>query len=193
MNAIELAALLLTMAAGFGYLNFRFLKFPPTIGLLVISLLGSLLLIVVDSVLPGPDLTALMREAVAQIDFYQAVMEGMLGFLLFAGALHVNLSDLRGQRWLIALMATFGVVLSTFVIGAGFWWLTGVPILVALVFGSLISPTDPVAVMGILKTVTVPKSLETKIAGESLFNDGIGWLCFWYWSPWPFQLQALLS
>jgi CPA1 family monovalent cation:H+ antiporter len=178
MNAIELAALFVTMAAGFGYLNFRFLKFPPTIGLLVISLLGSLLLILVDMGLSGYDLTGLVRAAVVKIDFYQAVMEGMLGFLLFAGALHVNLSDLRGQRWPIALMATFGVVLSTFVVGVGFWWLTGVPILVALVFGSLISPTDPVAVMGILKTVTVPKSLETKIAGESLFNDGIGVVVF---------------
>ena len=178
MNAIELAALFVTIAAGFGYLNFRFLKFPPTIGLLVISLLGSLLLILVDMGLPGYDLTGLVRAAVVKIDFYQAVMEGMLGFLLFAGALHVNLSDLRGQRWPIALMATFGVVLSTFVVGVGFWWLAGVPILVALVFGSLISPTDPVAVMGILKTVTVPKSLETKIAGESLFNDGIGVVVF---------------
>ena len=116
MNAIELAALFVTMAAGFGYLNFRFLKFPPTIGLLVISLLGSLLLILVDMGLPGYDLTGLVRAAVVKIDFYQAVMEGMLGFLLFAGALHVNLSDLRGQRWPIASMATFGVVLSTFVL-----------------------------------------------------------------------------
>ncbi|MEC9167060.1 MAG: sodium:proton antiporter, partial [Pseudomonadota bacterium] len=127
-----------------------------------------------DAVLPGPDVTGAIRAAVAEIDFYQTVMEGMLGFLLFAGALHVNLNDLHGQRWPIALMATIGVTLSTVIIGLGFWWLTGVPLLVALVFGALISPTEPVAVLGILKTVSVPKSLETKIAGESLFNDGVG-------------------
>lgn len=178
MGAFELAALLMTLAAIFGLLNHHVLKFPPTIGLLVISLTASLLVIGLDAVLPGPDVTGAIRAAVAEIDFYQTVMEGMLGFLLFAGALHVNLNDLHGQRWPIALMATIGVTLSTVIIGLGFWWLTGVPLLVALVFGALISPTDPVAVLGILKTVSVPKSLETKIAGESLFNDGVGVVVF---------------
>ena len=178
MGAFELAALLMTLAAVFGLLNHHVLKFPSTIGLLVISLTASLLVIGLDAVLPGPDVTGAIRAAVAEIDFYQTVMEGMLGFLLFAGALHVNLNDLHGQRWPIALMATIGVTLSTAIIGRGFWWLTGVPLMVALVFGALISPTDPVAVLGILKTVSVPKSLETKIAGESLFNDGVGVVVF---------------
>ena len=153
MGAFELAALLMTLAAVFGLLNHHVLKFPSTIGLLVISLTASLLVIGLDAVLPGPDVTGAIRAAVAEIDFYQTVMEGMLGFLLFAGALHVNLNDLHGQRWPIALMATIGVTLSTVIIGLGFWWLTGVPLLVALVFGALISPTDPVAVLGILKTI----------------------------------------
>jgi CPA1 family monovalent cation:H+ antiporter len=110
-------------------------------------------------------------------------MKGMLGFLLFAGALHVDLGKLRDAKWAIGSMATFGVVLSTFIVGTGFWLLTkafglDVPFIWALVFGSLISPTDPVAVLSILKTVKMPKSLETKIAGESLFNDGVGVVVF---------------
>lgn len=107
----------------------------------------------------------------------------MLGFLLFAGALHVDLGKLRDAKWAIGSMATFGVVLSTFIVGTGFWGLANLlgielPFIWALVFGSLISPTDPVAVLSILKTVKMPKSLETKIAGESLFNDGVGVVVF---------------
>ena len=110
-------------------------------------------------------------------------MKGMLGFLLFAGALHVDLNKLKDAKWAIGSMATFGVVLSTFIVGAGFWGLAklfglDIPFIWALVFGSLISPTDPVAVLSILKTVKMPKSLETKIAGESLFNDGVGVVVF---------------
>ena len=102
----------------------------------------------------------------------------MLGLLLFAGALHVKVSDLRAQWGIVFLMATMGVALSTLVVGVGFSWLTGMPILIALVFGALISPTDPVAVLGVLREASLPKSLETKIAGESLFNDGVGYVVF---------------
>ena len=124
-----------------------------------------------------------MRESadqfVTQIDFNQTVMKVMLSFLLFAGALHVNLGDLRDQKWVVAILASVGLVLSTFLVGTISYFvfqLVGVqvPFLWCLVFGALISPTDPVAVLGILKTVGVPKSLETKITGESLFNDGVG-------------------
>ena len=102
----------------------------------------------------------------------------MLGLLLFAGALHVKVSDLRAQWGIVFLMATMGIALSTLVVGVGFSWLTGMPILIALVFGALISPTDPVAVLGVLREASLPKSLETKIAGESLFNDGVGYVVF---------------
>ena len=119
-----------------------------------------------------------VRTTVTGIDFSEALLEGMLGLLLFAGALHVNLSDLRREWIVVALMATIGVALSTVIIGYGFSWITGMPILVALVFGSLISPTDPVAVLGVLKDAELPKSLETKIAGESLFNDGVAYVVF---------------
>ncbi|MBT5266195.1 MAG: sodium:proton antiporter, partial [Rhodospirillaceae bacterium] len=119
-----------------------------------------------------------IREQVREIDFYRTVMEGMLGLLLFAGALDVDIEDLKANKGAIAVMASIGVVISTLIVGFGFSWIAGVPIAVALVFGALISPTDPVAVLGILKTVKVPISLKTKIAGESLFNDGVGVVLF---------------
>lgn len=119
-----------------------------------------------------------MRTQVTSIDFSDALLEGMLGLLLFAGALHVKISDLREQWRLVFLMATMGVALSTAVVGVGFSWITGMPILIALVFGALITPTDPVAVLGVLREANLQKSLETKIAGESLFNDGVGYVVF---------------
>jgi|TARA_B100000959_G_scaffold284888_1_gene357788 CPA1 family monovalent cation:H+ antiporter len=174
---LDLAAILLVLAAVFGYLNLKFLKLPTTIGIMLIGLLSSVVLLVLRDALP------LVPEAagrfVESIDFNKTLMEGMLSFLLFAGALHVNLGNLLDQKRLVAIMASFGVVLSTFLIGGAAWLLFplfgfGVPFLWCLVFGALISPTDPVAVLGILKTAGAPKSLEAKITGESLFNDGVG-------------------
>lgn len=178
MNILQIASLLIVLAGAFGAINYFFLRLPPAIGILVVALLASFGVMVVDFAIPTLGVAEMVRQTVLDIEFSDALLEGMLGLLLFAGALHVNLSDLRREWIVVALMATIGVALSTVIIGYGFSWITGMPILVALVFGSLISPTDPVAVLGVLKDAELPKSLETKIAGESLFNDGVAYVVF---------------
>ena len=183
LSLFEIAALLLVLSAGLSWINRAYLKLPHTIGLLVMALFASFILMALEALFPSIGLTDTMQSALGQIDFNETLMKGMLGFLLFAGALHVDLGKLRDAKWAIGSMATFGVVLSTFIVGTGFWGLAklfgiDIPFIWALVFGSLISPTDPVAVLSILKTVKMPKSLETKIAGESLFNDGVGVVVF---------------
>lgn len=183
LSLFEIAALLLVLSAVLSWVNRAYLKLPHTIGLLVMALLASFGVIALQAVAPGLQVYETLSGAIGQIDFNETLMKGMLGFLLFAGALHVDFAKLRDAKWAIGLMATFGVVLSTFIVGTGFWFLAqlfGVelPYIWALVFGALISPTDPVAVLSILKTVNMPKSLETKIAGESLFNDGVGVVVF---------------
>lgn len=183
LSIFEIAALLLVLSAVLSWINRAYLQLPHTIGLLVMALLASFLLIGLHAVAPGLQVYETITGAIGQIDFNETLMKGMLGFLLFAGALHVDFAKLRDAKWSIGLMATFGVVLSTFIVGTGFWLLAGLfnvelPYIWALVFGALISPTDPVAVLSILKTVKMPKSLETKIAGESLFNDGVGVVVF---------------
>lgn len=179
---LDLIALLVTLTALFAYVNLRFIGLPTTIGVMLVSLAVSLVFIAVDSAglaELGPRVEAL----VAQVDFYAVLMDGMLSLLLFAGAMHVRLDDLKTQRWPIGIMASAGVVLSTFIIAAGAWLIfgaVGVPVsfIFCLVFGALISPTDPIAVLGILKSANAPKSLEVKIAGESLFNDGVAVVVF---------------
>ena len=183
LSLFEIAALLLVLSAGLSWINRAYLKLPHTIGLLVMALFASFILMAMEAFIPSIGLTDTMQSALGQIDFNETLMKGMLGFLLFAGALHVDLGKLKDAKWAIGSMATFGVVLSTFIVGAGFWGLAklfgiDIPFIWALVFGSLISPTDHVAVLSILKTVRMPKSLETKIAGESLFNDGVGDVVF---------------
>ncbi len=178
MSILDIIALLIVLAAVFGTLNHFFLKLPGSIGITVIALLVSLLLIGTDWIWPELTLAETVRAFVLEIDFSEALLKGMLGLLLFAGALHVRLEDLAAQKWVIAIMASVGVAVSTAIVGFGVWAMLGLPIMVAMVFGSLISPTDPVAVLGVLKTANVPKSLETKIAGESLFNDGIAYVVF---------------
>ncbi len=178
MNALQITALLIVFAGGFGAINYLFFKLPPAIGILVVAFLASLSVLGLEALFPFLNIAEAITAFVAEIEFSQALLEGMLGLLLFAGALHVNIEDLRAEAWLIVLMATLGVALSTVVIGVGFYWLTAMPLLVALVFGALISPTDPVAVLGVLRQADLPKSLETKIAGESLFNDGVGYVVF---------------
>lgn len=181
MTFFDITALLITLAAIFSYINHCTLKLPMTIGVMLIGLLMSLGLLILKPL--GIDLTFQASTILKTIDFNETLMHGMLSYLLFAGALHVNLSDLAKQKWLIASLATIGVVTSTAIVGLLLWLvldLMGInlPFLYCLVFGALISPTDPIAVLAILRTAHAPKSLETKITGESLFNDGIGVIVF---------------
>jgi CPA1 family monovalent cation:H+ antiporter len=181
MGLLEIAALLIVITALFSYANHRWLGLPTTIGVMLIALLVSLVLIALGWLGLGTE--ALADRVLGAIDFDETLLHGMLGFLLFAGALHVNLGDLAKQKQVIGLLATLGVVLSTALVGSLTWFLLqglgiGLPFLYCLLFGALISPTDPIAVLGIMKSVGAPKSLETKISGESLFNDGVGVVVF---------------
>lgn len=178
MNILQIASLLIVLAGAFGAINYLFLKLPSAIGILIVALFASFGVLLTDLIWPQLIIAETMRAVILGIDFSDALLEGMLGLLLFAGALHVKISDLREQWRLVFLMATFGVALSTVIVGIGFSWITGMPLLIALVFGALISPTDPVAVLGVLREANLRKSLETKIAGESLFNDGVGYVVF---------------
>ena len=181
MDLIQTLAALISLAALFSYINHRFVKLPNTIGLLVISLLLSLALIGLGKI--GVPLESYAVSLLEQVDFNKALMQGMLSALLFAGALHVSLESLKENKWLVAVLASVGVISSTFMVGfASFyifqWFGLNIPLIYCLLFGSLIAPTDPIAVLGILKHLGAPKSLETKIAGESLFNDGIAVVVF---------------
>lgn len=182
MQILNLAALLVTLAAIFSFINYRFIRLPVTIGLMLIALIFSLLLVIVGKFGLAEYLLD-AQQILSQIDFNTTLMHGMLSFLLFAGALHVNLDELAEQKWTIASLATAGMLISTFLVGALSWYLLNwldisLPFIYCLLFGALISPTDPIAVMGILKTAGAPKTLETKIAGESLFNDGVAVVVF---------------
>lgn len=182
MGIVNLAAIILTLAAAFSYLNFRFIGLPTTIGVMLIALLLSSGLIALEW-LGIADLQHHAARILATIDFDKALMDGMLSFLLFAGALHVSIEHMSERKWLIALLATVGVVLSTFAVGSLVYLLLGLlgmaaPFVYCLLFGALISPTDPIAVMATLKKAGIGKSLEAKIAGESLFNDGVGVVVF---------------
>lgn len=178
MNFLQITSLLIVLAGLFGAINYLVLKLPSAIGILVVALLASFGIMVLDLAWPALELADTVRSTVMGLEFSDALLEGMLGLLLFAGALHVKISDLREEWRIVALMATLGVALSTVIAGFGFHWITGMPILIALVFGALISPTDPVAVLGVLREANLRKALETKIAGESLFNDGVGYVVF---------------
>ncbi len=179
---LNISAILLAFAAFFGWINTRFLKLPMTIGLVLISLAASMGVVALDAAF-GLGYAQVAREALNTIDFHDSLMIGMLHLLLFAGALHTDLDNLLRYKYHILLMATLGVVISTAIIGFITYYLVAafgfeIPLIWCMVFGSLISPTDPVAVLSIIRTLDVPKNLQTKIAGESLFNDGIGVVVF---------------
>jgi monovalent cation:H+ antiporter, CPA1 family len=181
MTPFELVAALTSVTAVFAYVNFRWLRLPSTIGLMALSLTASLLLL-------GLGHAGLVRLAplvgfVNAFDFDSTLLKGVLGALLFAGAIHVDLAQLRAERLIIGVLSTIGVLLSTALVGGGSMLITGllgipVPLVWCLVFGALISPTDPIAVGAILRKAGVPKPLEVTITGESLFNDGIGVVVF---------------
>jgi CPA1 family monovalent cation:H+ antiporter len=181
MDIYFIVSVLVVLAALFGYINVRFLKLPNTIGLMLISIAFTLVIFGISYF----DDTLLNAEKyiLTRIDFRTVLLDIMLSFLLFAGALHTNFEKLRVQRWPVLSFATVGVLISTFLVGTGLYYilqLLGMPIdyIYCLLFGALISPTDPIAVLGILKKVGIPKKLETKIVGESLFNDGVGVVVF---------------
>ena len=181
MDAYFIATVLIFLSAVFGFINTRFLKLPNTIGLMIITIvftLGVLLLSYFD-----PTLLNAEKSIISSIDFKTVLLDEMLSFLLFAGALHTNFDQLKVQRWPILMFSTLGVLTSTFLVGGTIYFLLqflNLPVnfIYCLLFGALISPTDPIAVLGILKQAGVPKKLETKIVGESLFNDGVGVVVF---------------
>ncbi|MEP7275766.1 MAG: cation:proton antiporter, partial [Betaproteobacteria bacterium] len=180
---LDIAATCLVITALLAYLNHRFVQLPTTIGVMIISLGLSLGIIALDALGLIQALRRYEESLLRSIDFSDVLMQGMLSVLLFAAALHVDLSELKAQRWTVAGLALVGTVASTLLVGFGLWialpWL-GAPLGLfhCLLFGALISPTDPIAVMGIIKSAGAPKKLELLIAGESLFNDGVGVVLF---------------
>ena len=181
MSIFLIATILVFLSAIFGFINVRFLKLPNTIGLMVITILftlGVFALSYFDDTLLNAE-----KYIITQIDFKTLLLDVMLSFLLFAGALHTNFQQLHVQRWPILAFSTLGVLVSTFLVGTATYYLLmllglDVAYVYCLLFGALISPTDPIAVLGILKQAGAPKKLETKIVGESLFNDGVGVVVF---------------
>jgi len=177
MSLIETITILVCLSAVFSYVNHRYIKLPVTIGLMAIALVMSLVLLLLGKL--GYGIQAEAESFIRSIDFDETLLHGMLSFLLFAGALHINLDDLLEQKWFIGTLACLGVVVSASIVGALTYLLLGwigipIPFIGCLLFGALISPTDPIAVLGILKNAKAPKQLEIKITGESLFNDGVG-------------------
>ncbi|MCX2475979.1 sodium:proton antiporter [Pedobacter sp. MC2016-05] len=174
-------SVLIVLASFFSYLNLRYLKLPSTIGIMIIAMLSSIVLVFTGSLFPKTfdHFSTLLQD----VDFTEVLMGAMLNFLLFAGAIHINLVDLREQRAPVIIFSTVSVVISTFAVGALVFYISPllgfqVSFIYSLLFGALISPTDPIAVMGVLKDANVQKSLETKVAGESLFNDGVAVVIF---------------
>jgi CPA1 family monovalent cation:H+ antiporter len=181
MDMNEILSATIVLASVFGYVNYRWIKWPPTIGVMVLALLSSILLVILGKF--DPAFLARAVTLVATIDFQKVLLNFMLSFLLFAGAIQINAKKLKKERLPIIALSTVGIVLSTFLVGALSWYVfqlfhIQIDFIYCLLFGALISPTDPIAVLAILKKANIPSSLEVKISGESLFNDGIGVVLF---------------
>jgi CPA1 family monovalent cation:H+ antiporter len=183
MSLFDIAAVLISLSAAFGYINHRTLKLDPAVGLLLMSLASSLSLLALHWIFPQMDLLTQIQAWVSDFDFNETLMHGMLGFLLFAAALHIDLDQFLGHWRAIASLATIGLLISTALVGGMSWMVFNalgldISLIHCLIFGSLISPTDPIAVMGSLKSLHAPASLKALIAGESLFNDGVAVVVF---------------
>jgi len=181
MELFHIFSVLIVLSAIFAYINFRILKLPNTIGLMFVSLFFSFIILVVGHFFPSFELAIALK--LGNINFSELLLEGMLSFMLFAGAIHIKYEDLKSEKLSILLFSTIGVVISTVVIGFATYYILNlaginVQLIQALLFGALISPTDPIAVLSILKSVGISKSLETKITGEALFNDGVAVVLF---------------
>ena len=181
MDTFNILAILITIAALLGWLNHHFVKLPSSIGLMLLSLVFSLIFVILGKLNVFSEEP--LRRILLDLDLDHTLLHGMLGAMLFAGALHLDISDLIGRKYIIGLLATTGVFISTLIVGCISWWVLGwlglaVDFIYCLLFGALISPTDPIAVGAILRKAGIPKSLESKIGGESLFNDGVGVVLF---------------
>lgn len=183
VQAFDLAAIVVVAAAFLGWFNHHFIRLPHVIGLTVMGAVAAIVLLLVDAFIPQITLDDVVTGLLEQMNFTDTLLQGMLSFLLFAGALHVDLERLRADWLLVLLLSTVGVVISTALTGLLMWGagsLLGLPIdpIWYFVFGALISPTDPVSVLGVLREENVPATLQATVAGESLFNDGVGIVIF---------------
>ncbi|MBN9342131.1 MAG: sodium:proton antiporter, partial [Comamonadaceae bacterium] len=178
------AGVLFAIVAVFGVINLKYLKrlgLPDTLGITLTGLVACLAVSLIG--LTRPEMSAYAQKLVTQINFSEVVFHGLLSFLLFASALHVDFSRLREHKVAIISLSTLGVLISTAVVGVGMYYATAalghpIPLLWCLVFGALISPTDPIAVLAVLKSAGAPPSLEAKIASEALLNDGTAMVTF---------------
>jgi CPA1 family monovalent cation:H+ antiporter len=175
---LDLIAVFTVITAVFAYFNHRYIGLPTTIGVMGIALILSALQFILNA-MGYTTLHVYEQSLLGSINFSDLLLQGMLSMLIFAGAMHVDLSELKSYRWPVILLAAGGTILSTLIVGFGLWWILSftniqLPLAYCLLFGALISPTDPIAVMGILKSVGAPDNLNTVITGESLFNDGVG-------------------